>query len=508
MKKTILSIILTIGALNAMVAQNAWDGLAFSQTRYEGTARFTAMGGAFAALGGDFTTLSINPAGIGVYRGTEFTFSMALNHGNSDASYRGTTANDAYTNLGVNNLGIVFGSTRKGDGLVSFNWGFGYNKLHNVTNRRVAVQGTSGNSSMLSALASELDRGAIPHQMIDANNAFDNLGSKYWTHILAWQTALLDPDPSGTLDYEYIAAVENASDFTQSGPLRQTYYAEQSGHTGEYVLSMGGNVSDRFYFGATFGIQSIRNEQYNKYTETAIKPSDFNTPDNPTQFNSFTHSSWLNTSGTGYNIKLGVIWRPVAGLRWGAYFHSPTWTYLSEKFSEQMDSYFSDGDHYNRDVSITSDYKVVTPIKWGTGIAYTFNNYALVSVEYEGLDYTTLSMYGYENDYYVKWPDVDEFARENFKVATNIRTGAEYRINRYALRAGYSYYGSPVKNDNSFARHIIAAGAGYQWDGGFIDAAYSFSPGNKETFSLYEGSDNVKNTNFAGKFIITLGFRF
>jgi long-subunit fatty acid transport protein len=154
------------------------------------------------------------------------------------------------------------------------------------------------------------------------------------------------------------------------------------------------------------------------------------------------------------------------------------------------------------------EYKVVTPIKWGTGFAYTFGSRALVSVEYEGMDYSTLQMYGYENDHYIKWTDVDDDARQNFKTATNIRAGAEYHINRYALRAGYSYYSSPIKNEDNFARHIIAAGVGYQWGGGFIDATYSFSPGNKETLLLYADNNILKNTNFAGKFIITLGFRF
>jgi hypothetical protein len=129
-------------------------------------------------------------------------------------------------------------------------------------------------------------------------------------------------------------------------------------------------------------------------------------------------------------------------------------------------------------------------------------------VDYEGADYSTLKMYGYENDYYVRWTDVDDVVREQFRVATNIRVGAEYRIKQYALRAGYSYYGSPVKNNSDLARHIIAAGVGYQWEGGFLDATYSFSPGNKETFSRYTNSNELKSTNFAGKFIITLGFRF
>jgi hypothetical protein len=173
-----------------------------------------------------------------------------------------------------------------------------------------------------------------------------------------------------------------------------------------------------------------------------------------------------------------------------------------------MDAHFSDAQYNKSSPSSMYDYKLVTPIKWGTGLAYTFGSQALVSVEYEGTDYSTLKMYGYENDHYVRLSDVDNDARNKFKVATNIRAGGEYRIKQYALRAGYSYYGSPVKNDDNFTRHIIAAGAGYQWGGGFIDATYSFSPGNKETFSLYTGGDNVKNTNFAGKIIITLGFRF
>ncbi|MDR0738411.1 MAG: hypothetical protein LBF39_04985, partial [Prevotellaceae bacterium] len=141
MNRIFLFLVLTIGVVNSAKAQGAWDGLILSQTQYEGSARFTAMGGAFAALGGEFTTLSINPAGIGVYRNSEFTFSLAFNHGNTDAGYLGNTVNDSYAKLSVNNLGIVFGGIRANEGLVSFNWGVGYNKLHTVTNRRTAAQG-------------------------------------------------------------------------------------------------------------------------------------------------------------------------------------------------------------------------------------------------------------------------------------------------------------------------------------------------------------------------------
>ena len=52
-------------------AQSAIDAYRFSQPDLRGTARFMGMGGAFGALGGDLSTLSQNPAGIGVYRSNE-----------------------------------------------------------------------------------------------------------------------------------------------------------------------------------------------------------------------------------------------------------------------------------------------------------------------------------------------------------------------------------------------------------------------------------------------------
>ena len=61
-------------------AQNETDALRFSQTFPGGTARTIGMSGAFGAFGGDFSTLSINPAGIGVYRSSEFSITPAMNY--------------------------------------------------------------------------------------------------------------------------------------------------------------------------------------------------------------------------------------------------------------------------------------------------------------------------------------------------------------------------------------------------------------------------------------------
>ena len=55
---------------------------------YGGTARFMSMGGAFTALGGDISTLSQNPAGIGVFRASEMSVTPQLNYINSTAGFQ------------------------------------------------------------------------------------------------------------------------------------------------------------------------------------------------------------------------------------------------------------------------------------------------------------------------------------------------------------------------------------------------------------------------------------
>ena len=60
-------------------AQNEIDALRYSTHNLNGTARYTAMGGAFSSLGAEFSALSQNPAGIGMYQFSEITFTPSFN---------------------------------------------------------------------------------------------------------------------------------------------------------------------------------------------------------------------------------------------------------------------------------------------------------------------------------------------------------------------------------------------------------------------------------------------
>ena len=509
--RKLLLLLLTIPFFGIAAAQTAWDGLQFSQNFYGGTARFTAMGGAFTALGGDFASLSVNPAGIGVFRSWDIMITPTVSYNITDAKYLRETNSDSYTSFGFDNLGLAL-DIYSSDAL-KLNLGIGYNKLNSYLNRTSAY-GTNNDNSYADAIAMATD--GIDVTVLDDDDAFD-LTSK-WTSVLGWKTWLLDV--LGSTTNQYIGATENlvGTDIYLGGPVKQSYYKEVSGSTNEFVLCFGGNVRDQFYFGMNVGIQNIWREYYQSITEQATDSRDFDTG-----FNRFIHESEIATRGTGCNIKLGILWRPVEGLRWGAYFHSPTWIYLTDKSRERMHTWFdATSSQSAKDYSAESDensfdYRVTTPFKWGTGLAYVISNVAILSVEYEGLNYGLTRMSGYNGRRYTKLSYIgddpkyqfeDDYTKDRFGVVTNIRAGVEVRLSPVSLRAGYAFYGSPIKNNSNFATNTISFGLGYDGGSFYLDGAYACALSGDRNHTLYSDSPEMITNSYFGKIALTLGFRF
>lgn len=71
-------------------AQNAYDAERLLGNELNGTARFVGMGGAMSALGGDMSVMGTNPAGIGIFRSNDASFSFSLNNTSTQSSFKGT----------------------------------------------------------------------------------------------------------------------------------------------------------------------------------------------------------------------------------------------------------------------------------------------------------------------------------------------------------------------------------------------------------------------------------
>jgi hypothetical protein len=179
MKKALLTIIVLMGFAGITSAQyvNYVDqALVLSQQNFGSTARSKAMGSAFGAIGGDFSSLSINPAGIGIYQRSELSFSSNIvNLNNTQTTYQGQSTDNQSSKSNIRNFGYVFAqpSNKSTGRLVSFNYAIGFNRL-NSFNQNVSTQALNSPYSRTDAFAQN-SNGITSSQFFIENNPFDNV---------------------------------------------------------------------------------------------------------------------------------------------------------------------------------------------------------------------------------------------------------------------------------------------------------------------------------------------
>jgi hypothetical protein len=353
---TIIGILILLPLIG--FSQDFVDALRYSSTRIEGSARAGGMGNAFGALGGDFTAVSINPAGLGIYRSGEFALTSYFGRTDVDASYLGSSMNDYKYNLRFSNLnyvGTISAGGSSESGLVGINFGIGFNRLNDF-NTKMMVQGARAKSSFMDYIA---------------ENANWNDWSEFYEE-LAWKTDLLLYDQQAD---EYWHDIRDAG-YGQS--QRKSY--RYSGVADEYTFGVGFNFSHRVYLGASLGITDLYFKEYTMLRE-------WDEQNNIPFFNEFSFGSSLRTTGTGYNFKLGAIVRPVDFIRLGVAIHTPTFYNLRDNFETWMESSitYSDGsENYSHSSPFLEyEYGLETPFKAVVSGAVVLAKKGLVSLDYE-----------------------------------------------------------------------------------------------------------------------------
>ncbi len=454
MKRTGILILALVSLCTVSFGQNVDDALRYSQIFYGGTARFMSMGGAFTALGGDISTLSQNPAGLGVFRSSELSITPQLFHVQTTSNFNGSASDNRY-NFNLNQGGLVSNLiSREGNsGLLSLNFGYSFNKTNNFY-QNTLIQGINNYSSMADYWAGISD-GTFYQDLTGGEGiAFD-----------AWVMDTV----TGTGGRSYGTVYSNYGDNPPSvygESVRRLITNE--GYTGEHAISIGGNVSNKFYFGATIGINQLRYTNHVEHLESTNSTL-------ASGFDSFTYIDHYEEKGTGYNIKLGAIIKPVEALRIGIAFHSPTWYRIYDYTYNDITSHFTDGSQYNsyNDPS-RFNYYLTTPFRFMAGAALQIQKMALVSAEYEFIDYST-AKFSQSGDGY-DYSNKNLALRNTLKPASNIRLGGELRLNSLYLRTGYGYYGSAFKSSEQNANlsyNSLSFGIGYRQQNVSVDFAYT-----------------------------------
>ena len=102
------AVVILINLSSPLFAQYESEALKFSMLQHSASARFIGMGGAMGALGNEFSCISNNPAGIGLYRNSELTFSPSFYIAKNEADYQLQGFGDNKFNFNFGNIGLVY----------------------------------------------------------------------------------------------------------------------------------------------------------------------------------------------------------------------------------------------------------------------------------------------------------------------------------------------------------------------------------------------------------------
>jgi len=487
-------------------AQDDIDAMRYSQTSFYGDARFTAMAGSFGALGANLSCMNFNPAGIAMYRNGEFVFTPGIKLQTANATHYGNNATDFASKINISNIGFVSAWDSKNTyppsskQYANFNqrnaFGISYNRMADF-NTNTTIEGNPTNSSIVNDFTN-LSQGVLPSQL---NSTYEGL---------AYQTYLINSnaDLHGGADSSHYQGEAQAN-----AQLKQTKTINSSGRMGELAFSFAHSFDDKLYVGATLGIPLIKYSRNATYTESDYKSQD-------SIFRSLKYNEQLLTSGSGYNLKLGAIYRINESIRVGGYVHTPTVLNLTDNYQYSMDATYhrvistfiptSSQSADNMSASSTGyfKYKITTPARAGGSVCYIYKKLLAVNVDAEFVSYGSAKMS--DANHYLD--PINLTIASKYASTTNIRIGAELNIRPVVIRAGFATYGSPFGPTLSgkFVRNTFSGGVGFRGPNNvYLDLGLMYTQW-KEDYYLF--SAQYVNASLIANSIVyftaTLGVKF
>ena len=488
--------------------------LSFTAHNY-GTARTMGMGNAFTALGADMTSATLNPAGIGMYVGSDFSFSPALlfsktKTANSDQFYNGVPKRqqefkDHSSNFGMSSIGGVFSVYRGMGALTNLNLGIVYNRIADFNRNSMSASiANHAEESMANVLCTLSNIDGLKTNN-DGTMEFGN-DPYYWGATLAYKNGLTNKDDQGWF-------IDRIAPYAE---IDQYAVTEERGSLGEYDFTLGMNFADIIYVGASLGVQSLNYSREVFYGENYIYPNGAypSGEEMPYQLEYMNYVQRTRLSGTGVNFKLGVTARPVDWLRIGVAYHTPTLMNTSLRYEADMwsatysaannpDNYKLDNGYayFNYSSPEWADvgnysWNYTSPSRLLLGAAVTIGDRVILSADYERSWYQSMRLKSAP----IWGLDYTDITKEVFKGGNTLRLGAEaYVLPFMALRAGYIWSGNTLREgyESIVATHtmptrqsFITAGLGLKFsEAVYLDLAYQYGRTSYTGYQTYYYTD-------------------
>lgn len=463
MKKYIVNALLFCSF--AALGQNINDAVRYSQTDLSGTSRFTAMSGAFGALGGDLSAVSLNPAGSTFFNNNQAGFTLRSFNVNNKANYFGTKNSEIKSSIDIGQAGavFVFESAQKSDWsklAISIN----YENVANFDNSIYAA-GIGSNSAVNYFLSYA---NGVPLDLL-SNSYYDELNYSQQQAFLGYQAYLINPvDDTNPNNVSYFSAVPGGVNYNQTNEFSST------GFNGKLVLNGAVKYKDLLSIGLNINTHFVDYTQNTSFYES----NDYNNTTTDYLVRRFRVNNELYTYGSGVSLQLGTIITPVKQVRIGLSYQSPTWYKLNDELTQNVSAVSGNVDgELPTDVAdprttlIYEPYRVRTAGHFNGSLAFLFGKRGAISFDYlyknnDGIKLGSGSIYADENAYITRM----------LKNSSQIRIGGEYKIQKFSLRGGYRFEQSPYEDGRTIGDLTgYTGGIGYNFGRIKLDASYSYT---------------------------------
>jgi hypothetical protein len=478
------------------------SALMFSRTVPGGSARIQAMGSSQTALGGDYSAASSNPAGLGMFNRSEFTFTPAFSSYKTKASYLDEKDQASDSRFFIPGVSGVFHIPLEKSGFVSSAFAISMNRINDF-NQSTFFHGHNTNTSIIDSFIDDAYGSTTAQFDPGSFNYNTPTGLGYYNYLIGPNDLV---DASAPSD-QYFTYVKGAPDQQES--LRT------KGAANQWNFAYGANYKDKLFMGVGIGLVSLKYKSERTYRESFADDE---------VFNNLQLDETLDIRGNGINATLGLIGRPVDFLQVGVSFTTPTFYEMTEIYNANMTSSWKNFDYYGPDGDkmlnneqagtdeggVHADYSLTTPLKFSTGVAY-ISKFGILTAD---VDFVNPANAKYTSNISgVNFNNENNDIKETFSSAINYRIGGEFRYKIYRVRAGYGVQGSTYSSNFDYNNSIktISGGVGIRVKKFFADFAYVNTNGktNYQPYSFFDSAGPVadlKRTVSTG--MITFGFTF
>jgi hypothetical protein len=490
------------------VAQNDLDAIRYSRVGVGGSARFVSMGGAFGALGADLSVGGLNPAGLAVFRKGDIQFSGGLKTTNTNGTIYGKSTSLVDASFVFNNFGVAAVWKSQNDPESRHVVAFSNNQVQNFFNS-VRLSGYTNNNSITKDMLYQAEGKTLK----DLSNSYEGL---------AYDAYLLDYDSASGKYFSFVDTKRT---------VLQTRDIVTKGRVNDLNFSYAYTHKDKFYLGASISFPQVEytsttthNEYDDKDSMRVAITSDSTFTTTYTDglpfiytdrlgFNSLTYEEYFKTTGSGFNLKIGGIYRVNDFFRVGGFYHSPTILRLTDLYYNAITTSFDKAKSSTEttqypDPPKSFGYRIITPSRLGVNFGFVLGKKALIGIDYETVNYRQASLSSSNVD---DFKGVNTVITTKYAVGHNLRIGTEYNLEPFKIRLGYSMNGSPFGEvfSGPFVRNNYSVGFGYKSRGSFYADFVFVKSIEEETYYLYTALPTsgriINNTTTAG---VTIGFKF